>query len=190
MQIAIPEGETAAAVNDAAEGPSVRIAQVTDFDRLPAMQPSLFDRGIAVRAALKAGVLGVFIGMIPVLGIVLTGSLAVYFYRREKGFAPAARIGWRVGAAAGVVSFAINSLLIVIRIFALHARQEYIDAITKIAQMVGYNPADPEIQAGIRNLLTPSGMALTFVLGMIFTVVLAALGGALAALLFRPSSRP
>jgi hypothetical protein len=89
-----------------------------------------------------------------------------------------------------VVSFAINALLIVIRVFALHAQQEYIDAITKIAQMVGYNPADPDIQAGIHNLLTPSGMAVTFFFGMIFTVVLAALGGAMAALFFRPGPRP
>ena len=190
VQVAVPAGETAAALNDAAGGISVGISQVTDFDRQPAISHSLLDQGAAVRAALKAGVLGVFIGVIPVLGIVLTGSLAAYFYRREKGFVPSPRIGWRVGAAAGVVSFAINALLIVIRVFALHAQQEYIDAITKIAQMVGYNPADPDIQAGIHNLLTPSGMTLTFFFGMIFTVVLAALGGAMAALFFRPGPRP
>lgn len=154
------------------------------------MQPGLFDRGIAVRSALKAGVLGVFLAMIPLLGIVLTGSLAVYFYRREQGLAPAARIGSRVGAAAGVVSFGINALLILIRIVALHAQQQYFDEITKIAQMVGYNPADPEMQAAIHNLLTPSGLALTFFFGMMFTVALAALGGALVAWFFRPSSRP
>lgn len=185
----MPDGEAAASTNEVAEGPSVRISQVADFDRLPAMQPSLFDRGVAVRAALKAGVLGVFIGMIPVLGIVLTGSLAVYFYRREKGLAPPTRIGSRVGAAAGVVAFGINSALIAIRIVALHAQQEYIDAITKVAKAIGYNPADPEIQNSIHNLFTPSGLALTFFFGMIFTVVLAAIGGALAALFLRPSSR-
>ncbi len=188
--MALPPGEPAAVMDDTAGGPSVRISQISDFGRSPAISHSLLDQGAAGRAALKAGVLGVFISMIPVLGIVLTGSLAVYFYRREKGFIPATRIGWRVGAAAGVVSFAINALLIVIRVFALHAQQEYIDAVTKIAQMVGYNPADPEIQAGIHNLLTPAGMTLTLLFGMIFTVVLAALGGAIAALVFRPGPRP
>lgn len=154
------------------------------------MQQSSPDRGIAVRVALKAGVLGVFIGMIPILGIVLTGSLAAYLYRREKGSAPTTRIGSRVGAAAGVVSFAINSLLIVIRIFALHGQQEYVDAVMKFAQMMGYNPADPKMQASIQSLLTPSGMVLTFFFGMIFVVALAALGGALAAMIFRSPSRP
>ena len=176
-------------MDDAVDQP-VQIPQLTNFDRSDAVQPGQFDRGVAVGAALKAGVLGFFIGMIPVLGIVLTGSLAVFFYRRAKAGVPTARIGGRVGAAAGVVSFGINSLLLVIRIFFLHGQQQYIDAITKFAQAVGYDTADPVIQATIRNLVSPPGLALTFFFGMIFTVALAALGGALAALLWRPSSRP
>ena len=85
------------------------------------------DRAVAVRAALKAGVLGVFIGMIPFLGIVLTGALAVFFYRRESGCVLPAALGSRLGGAAGVVVFAINALLITIRIFVFHPQQEYID---------------------------------------------------------------
>jgi hypothetical protein len=177
------------ASDDAPAGASARISQVGDFDRIPAIEPGSFDRRIAGQAALKAGLLGVFIGLIPVLGIVLTGSLAVFFCRRASGVAPSTRIGWRVGAAAGVVSFAVNSFIVVIRVFVSHAQQQYIEAITKMAQTFGYNTADPDIQASIRNLLTPSGMALTLFFGMLFTVVLAALGGAIAALLFRPSSR-
>ena len=153
------------------------------------MQQGLLDRGAATRAAVKAGVLGVFVGMIPVLGIVLTGSLAAYFYKREKGLGPAPGIGSRLGGAAGVVSFAINSLLIIVRFVAFHAQQEYIDAMLKIAQAVGYNPADPEIQAAVRNLFTPEGLILTFFFGMIFTMALAALGGALAALVLRHPPR-
>ena len=187
VQFAVPDDP--AALNDGAGQPSAAFPQIPDFDRATTTQTSLLDRAVAVRSALKAGLLGVFIGMIPVLGIVLTGSLGVFFYRRAKGTVPPARIGARVGAAAGVVSFAINSLMIVIRIFSLHAQQEYIDAVTKVAQTVGYNTADPAIQASIRNLVSPAGLALTFFFGMIFTVALAALGGALAALLYRPSSR-
>ena len=119
------------------------------------------DRRIAVRAALQAGVLGVFIGMIPFLGIVLTGALAVFFYRRENGFALPAALGSRLGGAGGVVVFAINALLITIRIFVFHAQQEYTDYILKIAQRFGANAADPDIQAGIHNLFTPTGLAIT-----------------------------
>ncbi len=144
------------------------------------------DRGVAVRAALKAGVLGVFIGMIPFLGMVLTGALAVFFYRRENRVSPPTALGSRLGGAAGVVAFAINALMITIRIFIFHAQQEYTDAILKIAQRFGANAADPDIQASIHNLFTPSGLAITFFFGMIFTVVLASVGGALASLLNRP----
>jgi hypothetical protein len=146
---------------------------------------SAMDRGKAVRAALKAGVLGVFIGMIPLLGMVLTGALAVFFYRRENRVSPPIAHGSRLGGAAGVVAFAINALMITIRIFIFHAQQEYIDAILKIVQKFGANAADRDIQTSIHNLFTPAGLAMTFFVGMIFTVVLASVGGALASLLSR-----
>jgi hypothetical protein len=185
--VAVPVGEADG------EGPfgdaSARIPQNANLGRPLALQQSLLDRGAATRAAVKAGVLGFFVGMIPLLGIVLTGSLAVYFYRREKGLAPAPGIGSRLGGAAGIVSFGINTLLITVRLLVFHAQREYIDTMLKIAQAVGYNPADPEIQAAVRNLFTPQGLVLTIFFGMIFTVALAALGGALAALVWRQPPR-
>jgi hypothetical protein len=184
------EVSTYEAVSDASSGEAfARIPQNAYSVPSLAVQPSLLDRGAATRAAIKAGVLGIFIGVIPLLGIVLTGSLAVYFYRREKGLAPAPAIGSRLGGAAGAVSFGINSLLIIVRFFAFHAQQEYVDSMLKIAQAVGYNPSDPEIQAAVHNLFTPSGMILTFFFGMIFTVALAAVGGALATLVWRHPPR-
>jgi len=144
------------------------------------------DRGIATRAALMAGVLGIFIQIIPLLGIVLTGVLAVFFYRRESGFVLPTGLGSRVGGAAGVVAFAINALLITIRIFVFHARQEYIDLLLRFAHTVGANAADPDFQAGIRSMLTPSGLAITFLFGMMIAAVLASMGGALASLFLRP----
>ncbi|MGB9233615.1 MAG: hypothetical protein WCC04_04315 [Terriglobales bacterium] len=166
-----------------------RTQEIAKFDR-PLAPPSLFDRGAATRAALKAGVLGVFVGMlIPMAGILLTGWMALYFYRRERGLAPGPAVGSRLGGAAGVVCFGINSILIVIEIFILHRQQQFIESVLKIAQAVGYNPADPEIQAAVHNLFTPSGLLLTFFFGMTFSVVLAALGGALAALILRQPPR-
>lgn len=164
--------------------------ELPDFDRPLSLHQSLFDRAAATRAALKAGVVGLLLGMIPFVGIVLTGWLAVYFYRREKGLAPPAAIASRLGGAAGVFSFAINSLLILIRVLVFHAQREYIDALLKLAQAVGYNATDPDIQSAVNNLFTPSGLALTFFFGMLFTVALAALGGALAALFLRHPPRP
>jgi len=151
--------------------------------------PGTMNRKIAIRAAIKAGVLGVFIGMIPLLGIVLTGALAVYFYRRESRLVLSAALGSRLGGAAGVVAFAINALLLTIRILVFHAQQEYIDFLTRFAHTVGANAADPDFQAGIHSLLTPSGLAITFLFGMIIVLVLASAGGALASLLLRSRTR-
>jgi hypothetical protein len=143
------------------------------------------DRGIAVRAAVKAGVLGVFIGIIPVLGVVLTGALALYFYRRESGSLLPTNLGARLGGAAGVVTFAINAVFVSIRIFVFHAQQESIDDFIKTAQRFGLNVTDPDMQSIIHSMFTPAGLALTFVFGMIFVVALASGGGALAAMFQR-----
>jgi len=187
VQVTVPDAEIAGGLNPA---PNERSQEIPVETRLASSQTrqagSTMDRRVAVRAALKAGVVGVFIGMIPFLGIVLTGALGVFLYRRENGFALPTALGSRLGGAAGVVAFAINALLITIRIFVFHAQQEYTEAILKVAQRFGANAADPDIQASIHNLFTPSGLALTFFFGMIVTVVLASVGGALASLFLRP----
>jgi hypothetical protein len=144
------------------------------------------DRSGAVRAALKAGVLGVFIWVIPLLGIVLTGALAVFFYRRENGFTLPAALGSRLGGAAGVVAFAIRALYMAIRIFVFHAQQEYTDDFLKVAQRFGANATDPDMQASIHYLFTPAGLAISFFFVMIVVVVLTSVGGALASLVLRP----
>jgi ABC-type antimicrobial peptide transport system permease subunit len=126
-------------------------------------------------------VLGIFIGMIPVLGIVLTGSLAVYFYRRERGSVLTAALASRLGGAAGIVVFAINAVCTIL-VILLHAQQKCIDGLVAIAQRFGVNTTDPNFQAGLRNLFTPSGLVTTF----IFALALASIGGALASLFMRP----
>ncbi|MGC1786477.1 MAG: zinc ribbon domain-containing protein [Terriglobales bacterium] len=181
VQIAVPDSGVTAGLNSAGDGFSPEISPSGQFDR-----PGTLNRKIAVRAALKAGVLGVFIGMIPFLGIVLTGALAVYFYRRESRLVLPAAFGARLGGAAGVVSFAINALLLTIRIFIFHAQQEYIDFFTRFARTIGANAADPDFQAVIHSLLTPAGLAISFIFGVIFALVLAGAGGALASLFLRP----
>jgi len=191
VQIAVEDAGVPSGLNPAPDEVSPEIPQPGPFARLDTnagTKPGTMDRGIAVRAALKAGVLGVFIGIIPFLGIVLTGALAVYFYRRESRTVLPPALGGRLGGAAGVAAFAINALLITIRVFVFHAQQEYIDAILKVAQKFGTNVADPDIQTGIHSLFTPSGLAITFFLGMIIALVLASVGGALISLFLRPSN--
>jgi hypothetical protein len=130
-------------------------------------------------------VLGIFVGMIPLLGVVLTGALAVYFYRRESKLVLPAALGARLGAAAAIVTFGISALLLMVRIFVFQGQQEYIKSLMQIAQGMGINAADPDFQTGIHNLFTPVGLVMTLFFWMLITVVLGLMGGALASLLQR-----
>jgi hypothetical protein len=128
----------------------------------PMVSAKALDSAVAVRTALKAGLAGVFISIIimPLIGIVLAGVLAVYFYRREKGIILPAALGARLGGAAGVVCFIISLILVTIHILAFHAQQLYIDGFLKAAQRFGNNPTDPVVQASLHSLLTPVGLEL------------------------------
>jgi hypothetical protein len=139
--------------------------------------------------AIQAGVLGILISVIPFIGIVLTGALAVYLYRRASGLSLTASAGSRLGGAAGAVSFAISSVFMTIRIFFFNALQEYQDVMLKVASALGLNSTDPEVQDMIHRLSTPSGLAMTLLFSLVIGVALAAIGGALASAVLQPRAR-
>jgi MFS family permease len=169
---------------DGHDEPLTPLAQAATFGRPLTEQERVFDRRAAGRAALKAGLLGVFVGMIPFLGILLTGSLAVYFYRREKRIVAAPVAATCLGGAAGAVVSGINALFTA-AVIVLHAQQKCIDGLVEVSEKFGINTATPQFQAAIRELFTPSGLISSFVI----TLVFASVGGALAAFLLRHSPR-
>ncbi len=145
------------------------------------------DRGFAARAAIKAGVLGFFMGMLlPFLAIVLAGALAVYFYRSESGIVLPTKPASRLGGAAGVVATGIQSLYFIIWIFVFHRQKEYIDSVTRVLHSFGADSSIPDIQASLHTMFTPAGLTVTLVLVMIFALLLSSLGGALGSLWMRP----
>jgi hypothetical protein len=140
-------------------------------------------------ATLKAGIFGVLLGIIPLLGSVLTGVLTVFlYYRGGSGTRLTARSGSRLGASGGAVAFAISGLFTIIQIFVFHAQKESEDALLRFVAAMGVDPTSAEIQTGIHVLFTPWGMTISFLFGLIFAVALAAIGGALAAAILRPRS--
>jgi hypothetical protein len=183
VQIAVPDTAVAEGLN-----PEVPIeTDLASPQTRPATFGSTMDRSVAVRAALKAGVLGALLAVfIPLLGVVLAGTLAVFFYRRENRFVLPVALGLRLGGAAGVVAFAIYSIFVTSLIFVTHSQQKYIDDVTTMVRRFGANPADPDLQASLHTLFTPAGLVLAFFFGMIFAMVLASVGGALASLFLRP----
>ncbi len=175
--------ETGAASNSL-ESHSIHLPQVSDLDHARELHSARFDQRAAVRAALWAGSLGTFIGIIPVIGIVLTGALAVYLYRRASKISPPPGMGARLGAAAGIVLFAVNAIFI-IPIIVMHAQKECIDAATQLMQKFGIDTSNAQFQASIGDLFTPAGLAKSFVIA----IVLAAVGGALGAMVMREPPR-
>ncbi len=147
------------------------------------------DTTVARSAAFKAGLFGILLGMIPLIGNVLTGALAVFFYRRAGRVPLNAGSASRLGGAAGAVAFAISSLFTIVQVFVFHAQKESEEAMLKFMASLGVDAANPDIQSSMHRLFTPSGMAVAIVFGMIVAVGLAAIGGALAAAVFRPRSR-
>ena len=199
MQVAAPGLEAAAGPGSASPGvangdlASRGPAPDQSFPAIP--QTGLFpgaaalDRRIAVRAAIQAGVLGLLISIIPFIGIILTGALAVYLYRRASGRSLTASSGSRLGGAAGAVSFAISSVFMTVRIFFFHALPEYQEVMLKVANALGLKSSDPEVQEMIHRLSTPSGLAITLLFSLVIGVALAAIGGALASALLHPRPR-
>jgi hypothetical protein len=76
-----------------------------------------------------------------------------------------------------------------IRIFFFHALHEYQEVMLKVAQALGLNSTDPEVQEMIHRLSTPSGLAITLFFSLVIGVALAAIGGALASAVLQPRSR-
>jgi hypothetical protein len=194
VQVATPDLEAAPSPGLASSGSSGQdSAPDHSFLAIPqtvlSTSPGTLDRRIAVRAAIQAGVLGLLISVIPFLGIVLTGALAVYLYRRAGGLTLTASSGSRLGGAAGAVTFAISSVFMTVRIIFFHALREYQDVMLKVASTVGLNSADPEVQDMIHRLSTPSGLAITLLFSLVIGVALAAIGGALASALLHPRPR-
>jgi len=160
------------------------------IERVPTLERALFDQSAGTRAAIKAGVVGVLLSWIlPFLGLLVTGSLAVYFYRRERGLILPPRMGSRLGGAAGLVTFTLTFLVFVVVLFGMHGQQAYIDYLLKSVQTIGRDPTDPDMQSAAHFAATPVGIGLTYLFGAAISMLLAAAGGALASVMFRHRTR-
>lgn len=182
VKVAVAEVDPDLILNSSPDEPSSNVHGLGRPERVGAIADKM-DSSVASRAALKAGVLGVFIAAIPVVGVMLTGGLAVFFYRRKSGFILPPALGARLGAAAGVVVFAISGLF-TIAVMALHAQQQCIDSMMATLQRFGFSTTDPQVQASFHNIFTVSGQAVSF-FGL---VVFASIGGVIVSFIQRPKN--
>jgi hypothetical protein len=136
-------------------------------------------------AALVASVL-MNLGLYPLVAMVSAGFLAVVFYRRgQPGIMIKAAPGTGLGALAGLLFFAMSSILETLIVIFLRKGPELRSQLIEKIQQLASQTSDPKVLAMFERFKTPGGleflMLMSLVFGFLASIVLAGLGGALGA---------
>src|SRR5689334_20523514 len=147
-----------------------------------------------MRSAALAGSIGAFLMVTPLgllgLGMITSGVLSIIIYRsRVPETTLSVPAGTRLGAASGLIGFAIFSLLLGAGTLVFHLgpsiRLKMLESIQEAAARSG----DPQTLQAVEFFKTPQGFATSLLVGALFLLVtflvLAAAGGAIGVLLFR-----
>ena len=161
------------------------------------------ERAVILRSAINAGVVAAILSLFPgvIVGMPVGGFLAVLFYRRRSWRAePSLSGGFRLGALAGIIAFAIFGIVrgadasmssrgAELRQQMIENRQQTIERF----ELMESRASDPQqrqtIQQAIDYLKTRQGMiaAIIFsaVIMAVICVILSGLGGLLSASFLR-----
>lgn len=152
----------------------------------------------ALRAAIAAGSIAALLSLLPlgfILGPPLGGFLSVLLYRRRSWSAdPSPSAGFRLGALSGLFGFAIFAVLAGAQVLLLHGQNDVRAAmIEAIHRQQARNP-DPQSRQMLDYFLTPHGLMLMMIVGVIFMaiafVLLSGIGGSISAALLRRKEPP
>ena len=157
------------------------------------------DDNAELRSALYASIVAAVLSMIEpasfILAMPLGGFLSVLLYRRRSmGEDPGPRAGFRLGAFTGLFAFGLLVVLAAMATLASHNEVKlHAEIIQGIQQAQARNP-DPQAKQISDYLMTPQGMALVMVFGVVFGcilfVLLSGIGGAISASLLRRKLPP
>jgi hypothetical protein len=136
-----------------------------------------------VLAALVASGL-MYLGLNPFVAMVSVGFLAVVFYRQGRPESIIkASAGAGLGALAGLLWFAMSSVLEAAIVIFLHKGPELRTALIAKIQETASQTSDPQMLALFERVKTPSGVEVLMIAGLVFaffaSLVLGGLGGAL-----------
>ncbi|HLX74429.1 MAG TPA: hypothetical protein VKR26_06810 [Terriglobales bacterium] len=118
------------------------------------------------------------------------GMLAVVIYRRRQHLgALTAGMGARLGAMAGLMGFVIFGLLSLVQLLAMRSSGQLRATLEQALKASAARSGNPEAQQMVQQFLTPEGMRMLVILGIVLMLVLfvavSTLGGALAAAISR-----
>ena len=143
----------------------------------------------AVRPCALAALVGsllMFLGLHPLVAMLVVGFLAVVFYRQGRmGASLAAGAGAKLGTLSGLLLFAVSSILLAGWVLVLHKGPEIRQTLIAIIAQAAARTSDPEALAVFDRLKTPEGfeifMVASLIVGFLASVALGALGGVLGA---------
>jgi hypothetical protein len=149
----------------------------------PVEAPISFRNATAVRVAVLAGVpvflLSAVAGPLMLAVPVAGGFFAVYLYRRRTGQRVSVAAGARLGWIAGIIVFAILTMLLTMLVLMLSQPDLVQSMRDQMAKMSSISPE--EVTKRIDLLRTPSSLALVLLDAFLTYTLLTALGGAVGA---------
>jgi MFS family permease len=151
------------------------------------------NRSSAWRSAATAGLVGALLSILPfgfLLAFPLAGFLSVLFYRRRTwGLELSPSGGLRLGLLTGMLGFAMFVVLAALDTVVSHAGNEIRQTIIEAVHRQQARSPDPQARQILDFFLTPNGLTVMIIVGLIFMcigfVLLAGLGGAASASLLR-----
>lgn len=177
-----PQREEFIAVEDPPEVQSI-LAPLPTAPPPPVDAPISFRNATAVRVAVLAGVpvflLSAVAGPLMLAVPVAGGFFAVYLYRRRTGQRVSVLAGARLGWIAGIIVFAILTMLLTMLVLMLSQPDLVQSMRDQMAKMSSISPE--EVTKRIDLLRTPSSLALVLLDAFLTYTLLTALGGAVGA---------
>lgn len=157
-----------------------------------------FEKKSAVRAALYAGLIAALLSLLPlgfIVGSPLGGFLSVLLYRRRSwsgDLSPSS--GFRLGAVAGVFGYAIFLFLAAAQLALSRGQNDVRDAMVEAVHRQQARNPDQQARQMLEYFLTPHGLMVMMVVGIVVMavlfVLLSGLGGRVSAALLRRKGPP
>ncbi len=124
------------------------------------------------------------------LGLLATGFLSVYFYRRRNPLAQLTlKLGARLGALSGVLGFVITVIASATAAAVLHSEGQLHALLLKAVQQYASRSSDPQMQQVLEFYASPQGFILMLIIGSIMMLLLflalSSMGGIIGAALLR-----
>ena len=153
----------------------------------------------ALPATALAGLVAAISMLLPFgalgLGILAAGYVAVRGYQRRSAAAILTPgMGARLGAVAGVLGFVFFTIFTAVEVLVFHTGGELHDALMQAVQQSISRTSDPQAQQMLQYLKSSSGLALVMTMGLalmfVVFLIFSSVGGAIGAAVLGRKPRP